>query len=253
MQGAPKVFGPRGIRRGEHGQHSFDWMRASAAFFLTGLLFARHARLISVCVDSTFGSHGWDGALSSSVRGGRSQMCGYSCVVSVCASFFSGDPSSILPSFPHPPVRLFAQKQPINKNARTSFDRIPSSDVVVASLAFISFFLLGPYCCTSFFFSFPASCPFALPAEPRLDFQSILKIGPFAAVSCSNDRTLRTWDHRVKGSVGVLRGHTGPVTCVQVSPPISWSAVAVFLSKSIVSKHRHFFFCVFSFFVCVSS
>eukprot|EP00752_Nemacystus_decipiens_P001367 g1356.t1 len=47
---------------------------------------------------------------------------------------------------------------------------------------------------------------------------SILKIGPFAAVSCSNDRTLRTWDHRVKGSVGVLRGHTGPVTCVQQSP-----------------------------------
>ncbi|CAM9215574.1 unnamed protein product [Scytosiphon promiscuus] len=47
---------------------------------------------------------------------------------------------------------------------------------------------------------------------------SILKIGPFAAVSCSNDRTLRTWDHRVKGSVGVLRGHTGPVTCVQQMP-----------------------------------
>ncbi|CAN0205111.1 unnamed protein product, partial [Ectocarpus sp. 12 AP-2014] len=47
---------------------------------------------------------------------------------------------------------------------------------------------------------------------------TILKIGPFAAVSCSNDRTLRTWDHRVKGSVGVLRGHTGPVTCVQQMP-----------------------------------
>ncbi|CAM9530596.1 unnamed protein product [Chrysoparadoxa australica] len=36
-------------------------------------------------------------------------------------------------------------------------------------------------------------------------------------VSGSNDRTLRTWDKRVKGSVGVLRGHTGPVTCACVT------------------------------------
>lgn len=59
--------------------------------------------------------------------------------------------------------------------------------------------------------------------------QSILKIGPFAAVSCSNDRTLRTWDHRVKGSVGVLRGHTGPVTCVQVSWLVNFRCCHLFL------------------------
>ncbi|CAM9438271.1 unnamed protein product [Discosporangium mesarthrocarpum] len=45
--------------------------------------------------------------------------------------------------------------------------------------------------------------------------EAVLHVGPSLAVSCSNDRTLRTWDHRVKGSVGVLRGHTGPVTCAQ--------------------------------------
>ncbi|CAM9719345.1 unnamed protein product, partial [Phaeothamnion confervicola] len=36
-------------------------------------------------------------------------------------------------------------------------------------------------------------------------------------VSGGNDRTLRVWDKRVQGSVGVLRGHRGPVTCADVA------------------------------------